>query len=62
MYKQLFTSLSMADMNFLRYIATHQGEAAAALSDMAFYTTCIQSQQYNNANGLDEFVLSECSC
>jgi len=38
------------------------GDAAASLSDMAFYTTYIQSPQGDNATALAMFVLSGCSC
>jgi len=38
------------------------GDTAAALSDMAFYTTHTQSPQDDNAIALAEFALCECCC
>jgi len=39
-----------------------EGDAAAALSNMAFDTIYIQSLQGDNAMDLAKFALFECSC
>jgi len=53
-------SLIMEDTDFLRCIVTHHspgGDAAAALSDTAFYNN-IQSPEGDNATALAQFALS----
>jgi len=46
---------------FTMYCHSSGGDVAVALSDLAFYTTYIQSQQGNNAMALAEFALFGCS-